>query len=57
MPTTAQELYSQVVHTLSPNERLRLATLILNELVQQNMSVIDQGNTWTERDQTDLANF
>ncbi len=57
MPTTAQEVYSQVVRILSPNERLRLATLILNELVQQNESVIDQGDTWTEQDQTDLANF
>lgn len=57
MPTTAQEVYSQVIRTLSPNERLRLATLILNELVQQNISVIDQGDTWTEEDQTDLANF
>ncbi len=57
MPTTAQEVYSQVIRTLSPNERLRLATLILNELVQQNISVIDQGDTWTEQDQTDIANF
>ena len=57
MPTTAQEVYSQVVRTLSPNERLRLATLILNELVQQNMSGIDQGDTWIEQDQTDLVNF
>lgn len=56
MPTTAQEVYSQVVRTLSPNERLRLATLILNELVQQNMS-IEQSDTWTEEDQTDLVNF
>lgn len=57
MPTTAQEVYSQVIRTLSPNERLRLATLILNELVQQNMSGIDQGDTWIEQDQFDLANF
>ena len=57
MPTTAQEVYSQVIRTLSPNERLRLATLILNELVQQNMSGIDQGDTWIEQDQTDVANF
>lgn len=57
MPTTAQEVYSQVIRTLSPNERLRLATLILNELVQQNMSGIDQSNTWIEQDQTDLVNF
>lgn len=57
MPTTAQEVYSQVVRILSPNERLRLATLILNELVQQNMSVIDRGDTWNEQYQTELVNF
>lgn len=57
MPTTAQEVYSQVVRILSPNERLRLATLILNELVQQDVSVIAQSDTWTEQDQTELVNF
>ena len=57
MPITAQEIYNQVVRTLSPTERLRLATLILNELVQQNVSVIDQSDTWTEQDQMDLTNF
>ena len=57
MPITAQEIYNQVVRTLPPKERLRLATLILNELVQQNVSVIDQSDTWTEQDQIDLTNF
>lgn len=57
MLTTAQEVYSQIIRTLSPIERLRLATLILNELVQQNISVIDKSDTWTEEDQIDLANF
>jgi hypothetical protein len=57
MPITAQEIYNQVVRTLSPTERLRLATLILNELVQQNVSVIAQSDTWTEQDQMDLTNF
>jgi hypothetical protein len=57
MPITAQEIYNQVVRTLPPTERLRLATLILNELVQQNASVIDQSDTWTEQDQIDLTNF
>lgn len=57
MPTTAQEIYNQVIRTLPPAERLRLATLILNELVQQDVSVIDQSDTWTEEDQSDLASF
>ncbi|NDJ22797.1 hypothetical protein GS682_14370 [Nostoc sp. B(2019)] len=57
MSNTAQEIYSQVICNLSPTERLRLATLILNELVEQNLSIIDHSNTWTEQDQLDLASF
>jgi hypothetical protein len=57
MPITVQEIYNQVVRTLPPTEQLRLATLILNELVQQNVSVIDQSDTWTEQDQIDISNF
>lgn len=57
MLTSAQEVYTQVVRTLSPTERLRLATLILNELVNQNSSVVDQSDRWTEEDRVDFANF
>ena len=57
MPTTIQEIYTQVIRTLSPAERLRLATLILNDLVQQNAAVVDQSDTWTEQDRLDLAAF
>ncbi|HAX74961.1 MAG TPA: hypothetical protein DCY88_03785 [Cyanobacteria bacterium UBA11372] len=57
MPTTAIEIYNQIVSTLSPNERLRLATLILNDLVKQNEPTIDQNDTWTEQDQLDVTTF
>lgn len=57
MPKTAQEIYTQVVSVLSLDERLRLATLILNDLVQQNVSVIERSDTWTEQDQLDLVTF
>ncbi|GET36741.1 hypothetical protein [Microseira wollei] len=57
MPTTAIEIYTQIVSTLSPNERLRLATLILNDLLQQNEPVIDQSGTWTQQDQLDVTTF
>ncbi len=57
MPSTAQEVYDQLIRALPPTERLRLATLILNELVQQNSSVIDQQDDWTEQDQTDVVSF
>ena len=54
MPTTAQEIYTQVIRDLSPTER---ATLILNDLVGQHSSVIDDGDAWTEQDRADILNF
>ena len=57
MSTTFLQLYNQIVCTLSPTERLRLATLILNELMQQNLSIVDQSDTWTEQDQLDITTF
>lgn len=57
MPTTAQEIYTQVVLTLSPTERLRLATLILNDLVEQDVSAVDESDSWTEEDKVDITNF
>ncbi|MCL1470656.1 hypothetical protein [Argonema antarcticum] len=57
MSTTVQEVYDRVVCTLSPTQRLRLATLILNDLVQQNLSVVDRSDTWTEQDRLDVTTF
>jgi hypothetical protein len=57
MTTSAQEIYTQTVRNLPPTERLRLATLILNELVEQPSSAIEESQTWTEQDQNDLLNF
>jgi hypothetical protein len=57
MPPTVQEVYSEIIQTLSPTERLRLATLILNGLVQPDSSVIDQRDEWTDEDQGDVVNF
>lgn len=57
MPTTIQEIYIQFISILSPSDRLRLATLILNNLVQSNTDVVDQSDSWTEQDQLDLAIF
>jgi hypothetical protein len=49
--------YDRVLSTLSPTDRLRLATLILNDLVQQNLSVVDESETWTEEDKLDVTTF
>ncbi len=57
MATTAREIYIQVVRTLSLTERLRLATLILNELSNQNVSVVEQSDTWTEDDRLSVTTF
>jgi hypothetical protein len=57
MQTTAKEVYNQIIRDLSPIERLRLATLILNDLVGQHSSVIDQSDAWAEEDQVDVLNF
>jgi hypothetical protein len=56
MPPTAEELYISVVRTLSPTDRLQLATLILDGL-KQNISVIDISDNWTEQDRSDVTNF
>ncbi|MEK0181742.1 hypothetical protein [Microcoleus anatoxicus] len=57
MLTTVREVYDRVLSTLSPTDRLRLATLILNDLVQQNLSVVDESETWTEEDKLDITTF
>ncbi|MCY7323941.1 MAG: hypothetical protein LH660_19605 [Phormidesmis sp. CAN_BIN36] len=57
MPPTAQQVYNAVIRALSPTERLRLATLILNELVEQDAPAIDQSDAWAEQDQMDVINF
>ncbi len=56
MPATIQEIYSRIVRILTPTDRLRLATLLLNDLVQHT-DVVDQSDTWTEQDQLDLVDF
>lgn len=57
MSNTAQEIYNQVIRNLSPNETLRLANLILKDLVQNNLSIIDESDTWTEQDQIEITSF
>lgn len=57
MPITIQEIYNQIARVLPPADRLRLVTLILNDLVQNNPSIVDDSDTWTEQDQLDLATY
>jgi hypothetical protein len=55
MATNAQEIYNQITNTLSLTERLRLASLLLDDLKKQNVSVIDDGNDWTDEDIEDIT--
>ncbi|MEM8603334.1 MAG: hypothetical protein AAGF24_05810 [Cyanobacteria bacterium P01_H01_bin.121] len=41
MPTSIQQIYTQFIADLPPAERLRLATLILTDLVQNNIDVVE----------------
>lgn len=54
MPT-AQEVFIETVRALPPTERLRLAALILDDLAKSNLAVIDNGNAWSEQDQSELV--
>ena len=56
MSPIAEEIYTSVVQTLSPTDRLQLATLILAGL-KQNVSVIDISDSWTDRDRSNVTNF
>jgi hypothetical protein len=55
MATTAQEVYNQITNTLSLTERLRLASLLLDDLKKQNVEVIDDGDDWTDEDIADIT--
>ena len=46
--TTAVEVYNQVVKPLPPSERVKLATMILNDISPR--AVIDYSEEWSEED-------
>lgn len=56
MPKTAQEVWT-TIRELPPDERLRLAALILQELTQPGMQRVSQSNAWSEQDQKALTTF
>lgn len=57
MPTNIQDIYSHITRILPPADRLRLVTLILNDLVQNNVDIVDDSDIWTEQDQLDLVAY
>ena len=51
--TTVEAIYDQVVKPLPASERLKLATLILNDIPPQ--AVVDYSEEWTEEDYRDFS--
>ena len=51
--TAAKEVYSQVVKTLPPSERFKLAAMILNDISPR--AVVDYSEEWTEEDMRDFT--
>jgi hypothetical protein len=52
---TIEEIYDEAIKPLSPSERFRLASLILNEIPPQ--SVVDIRDAWDEQDMMDIAAY
>ncbi len=55
MAMTAQDVFKNAVRALPPNERLRLAALILQDLAQSELALVERSDTWQEQDQHDLT--
>lgn len=51
--TTAEAIYDEIIKPLPPSERLKLATMILNEIPPH--AVVDYSEAWTEEDYRDFA--
>ena len=51
--TTADGIYIQIVKPLPASERLKLATMILNDIPPQ--AVVDYSEEWSEEDMRDLT--
>jgi len=55
--STAHEIYDTTVRALPSAEKLRLATMILDELNQTVAPALDFSDTWTAEDVHDVAAF
>lgn len=52
---TVQDIYVSTIRSLPPDERLRLAALILNDLTQPSAQAIDFEDEWTDEDLRDAT--
>jgi hypothetical protein len=51
--TRAEAIYNQVIKSLPPSERFKLATMILNDIHPR--AIVDYSEEWTEEDMRDLT--
>ena len=54
---STREIYEAAIRPLSPIERLRLASLILDDLAASSGAGLDVADEWTDEDKADLAAF
>jgi hypothetical protein len=57
MPLTAQDVFVRDVRDLPLGERLRLASLILQDLTESGISIVERSENWSEEDQRDVTRF
>ncbi len=55
--STAHDIYASTIRGLAPSEKLRLATMILEELTQTSASVLDFSDAWSDEDLRDVTAF
>jgi hypothetical protein len=54
---SAREIYDTTIRQLSPIERLRLASFILDDLAATGGSGLDLRDDWSDEDMADLSKF
>ncbi|MEX2140387.1 MAG: hypothetical protein WD894_14075 [Pirellulales bacterium] len=54
---TAQEVFASAVLGLAPQERLRLAALILEDLTAKSNGGVDWSDSWSDEDIADMSAF
>lgn len=57
MASTAQEVFARDVRDLPLAERLRLASLILQEVTQPGVAIVEQSESWSGQDEQEIAAF
>lgn len=55
--SAVNEAYQYVTDKLSLNDRLRLATLLLNDVTKVEVAIVDKSDSWNVQDQKDVSAF